>query len=201
MSFQTVFDYASQISISKRKKIAQTISRSGSVKATSAGGQFYEFNVSMPDGMRWSEMRGLIERIESLDRINTDVIQINKTGAEYINRYQGDVVDPTNILLEYEGGPTFSIVSQNLGSGFYFRAGDYLQLNTGTVYNVVEDVPSFQSSFNVHRPVKEAIGTYELLAVGSDVSFEVICVEMPTWTIFGYDQVRWSGSFVFVEVV
>ena len=35
---------------------------------------------------------------------------------------------------------------------------------------------------------------------GSEESYSVICVDFPTWEIFSYDQVRWSGPFVFVEV-
>ena len=31
-------------------------------------------------------------------------------------------------------------------------------------------------------------------------SYTVICVEFPQWEVFGYDQIRWSGPFVFVEV-
>jgi hypothetical protein len=34
---------------------------------------------------------------------------------------------------------------------------------------------------------------------GTDESYDVYCIEFPEWTIFGYDQVRWSGPFVFVE--
>lgn len=35
---------------------------------------------------------------------------------------------------------------------------------------------------------------------GTDESYSVICLEFPEWTIFGYDQVSWSGPFVFIEV-
>ena len=35
---------------------------------------------------------------------------------------------------------------------------------------------------------------------GTDESYTVLCIEFPEWTIFGYDQTRWSGPFVFVEV-
>lgn len=32
-------------------------------------------------------------------------------------------------------------------------------------------------------------------------SIDVICVELPQWTIFARDQVSWSGAFVFYEVL
>jgi hypothetical protein len=34
----------------------------------------------------------------------------------------------------------------------------------------------------------------------AEESYTVICVQFPQWTVFGYDQVRWDGPFVFVEV-
>jgi hypothetical protein len=32
-------------------------------------------------------------------------------------------------------------------------------------------------------------------------SYTVRCLQFPEWTIFARDQVGWSGSFVFVEVI
>lgn len=32
-------------------------------------------------------------------------------------------------------------------------------------------------------------------------SYTVRCIEFPEWTIFSRNQVRWSGPFVFVEVL
>jgi len=34
----------------------------------------------------------------------------------------------------------------------------------------------------------------------TEESYTVICVDFPQWELFGYDQVRWSGAFVFVEI-
>ena len=41
---------------------------------------------------------------------------------------------------------------------------------------------------------------YNNVDPGTNESYEVICVEFPQWTIFEYNQVQWSGPFVFVEV-
>jgi hypothetical protein len=108
----------------------------------------------------------------------------------------------SGITVSYSSGNTLTITGgATLGSGFRFKAGDFIQLgSSGSVYNIVEDVAFNDSSITVHRPVRETAGNYTLL-VGQDVSWNVICVEMPTWTIFGYDQVSWSGGFVFVEAV
>ena len=78
MSFQYVIDNAQSISISKRKRVAQTVSRAGVVKATSVGGQVYEFRVQLPNGLYWTDNRGLIEAVEALDRTTVNSIRINK---------------------------------------------------------------------------------------------------------------------------
>ena len=41
---------------------------------------------------------------------------------------------------------------------------------------------------------------YANVAPSSNESYEVICIDFPQWTIFEYNQVSWSGPFVFVEV-
>lgn len=41
---------------------------------------------------------------------------------------------------------------------------------------------------------------YNNVNPGTNESYTVICVEFPQWTIFEYNQVQWSGPFVFVEV-
>lgn len=199
MSFQYVIDNATSISISKRKRVAQTVSRGGVTKATSVGGQVYEFRVQLPTGPRWSDNRRLIELVEALDRTTVGTIQINQAAHEYITGYQGNLTNTSNIQVSYTSGNTLTITSgASLGSGFRFRAGDYIQLGSGSVYTVTEDVAYNDNTITVHRPVREAAGTYTL-NVGQNVSWEVLCVEMPTWTIFGYDQISWSGAFVFVE--
>lgn len=36
---------------------------------------------------------------------------------------------------------------------------------------------------------------------GTVESYTVRCIQFPQWTIFALNQVGWSGSFVFVEVI
>jgi hypothetical protein len=205
MSFQYVIDNAQSISISKRKRVAQTVSRAGVVKATSVGGQVYEFRVQLPNGLYWTDNRGLIEAVEALDRTTVNSIRINKSAHSYISGYQGDIVAevPAGITVSYSTGNTLTItnVPGDVSSGYRFKTGDFIQLgSSGSVYNIVSDVAHNDNTITVHRPIKESAGNYTLL-VGRAVDWDVICVEMPTWTIFGYNQVSWSGAFVFVEAV
>lgn len=42
---------------------------------------------------------------------------------------------------------------------------------------------------------------YNNTPAAQDESYTVRCVEFPEWTIFARNQVSWSGSFVFQEVL
>jgi hypothetical protein len=202
MTFQIVIDYAEQISINRKRKVAQTTSRSGVVKSTSLGGQIWEFDVKLPDGIDWTTLRPLIEKIEALDRVTVSSIQINKAGQSWITAYQGNLTNVSAITVSYTSGNTVTITGgATLASGFRFRSGDLIQLGTsGSVYSVVNDVAFNQTTVTLHRPVREAAGTYTL-KVGQAVNWNVICVNFPNWNLFARDQVSWDGGFVFVESV
>jgi len=201
-AFQTVFDRAETISINKRKKVSQTVSRDGVVKSTSIGGQIWEFEVKLPDGPSWQEYRPLIERMEALDRVTAGTVQINNPGQSWLLKYQGDLPNVSNITVSFTSGNTLTIVSgATLASGWRFRSGDIIQLGSnGHVYTVVSDVAHNNNTITVHRPIRDIAANY-ILRVGPAVTWSVICVSFPQWTIFARDQIAWSGPFVFAEVV
>lgn len=201
-AFQTVIDYAETITINKLKKVGQTISRDGVVRSTSLGGQYWEFEVKLPDGMPWTTMRPLIEKIQTLDRTEAGTISINNPGHDWLSGYQGDYTVTNAISVSYTTSNYVNITSgPSLTSGYRFRAGDFIQLgSSGKVYAVSDDVSTSTTTVTLHRPVRESTGTYTLL-VGQNVTWNVICVDFPQWTLFSRNQVRWSGPFRFVEVI
>lgn len=203
-AYQEVFDNATTISINKRRPVAQTVSRDGSIRSTSLGGGTWQFEVLLPNGPRWQEYRPLIERMEALDLNTTATIQINGTGMDYIIGYQGNFTSPNSVQVSYTSGNTVTITSnpEVLTSGQKkFVAGDVIQLGaSGSVYSVVEDVAHDSNTVTLNRPVLDSAGTYTLLT-GTSVTWSVICVNFPNWTIFGYDQISWDGAFVFAEAV
>ena len=126
MSFQWIFNNATNLSINRLDTVASTQSRNGTVKAVSRGTPKKIFTVRLPDGPRWSDYKSDIESAEALDRHTTD-----------------------NISILYSRVPWY-----------------YGNVDPGV----------------------------------SEENYNVICVAFPQWELFGYDQVRWSGPFVFVEV-
>ena len=47
-AYQEVLDRATTISINKRKTVAQTVARNGTVRSTSLGGGGWQFEVQLP---------------------------------------------------------------------------------------------------------------------------------------------------------
>jgi hypothetical protein len=198
-AFQYVFNNAESISINRRRVIGSTVTRDNTVRAVSRGGQAWRFEVKLPDGIRWSDARGAIEKIEFLDRSTVGTVQINNAGYNsWLTPYQGNSTG-TFTATATIGSNSITLTGGQPGSGFNFRAGDFIQLGaSGHVYSVVSDVVFSSNTVTLNRPVIDATNTYTL-TVGPSVTWSVICTDFPTWTIFARDQVSWSGPFVFSE--
>lgn len=206
MSFQQVIDNAASISIVRRPVVGQTISRSSIVRSVSRGNNIWRFDVRLPDGIRWTDSRGIITSLEVLDRINTDTIQFNNEGHDWMFGYQGDLADPTAIQVTVpSSGNTVTITSGagGLSVGEYrFLAGDIIQLgNAGRVYTVTEDVAYNDDTITLHRPLVDETAGSVTLNVAEDCVWTVQCIQFPQWNLFARDQVSWDGSFVFQEVI
>lgn len=76
MSFQWIINKAETLSINRKKMVATTTARDGTVRAVSRGTPPKKFTVKLPDGLPWSEIKGSIQDAESLDRISTASITI-----------------------------------------------------------------------------------------------------------------------------
>lgn len=76
MSFQWIIDKAETLSINRKRMVATTTARDGTVRAVSRGTQPKLFTVKLPDGMLWSVIRSDISAAEALDRISTASISI-----------------------------------------------------------------------------------------------------------------------------
>ena len=76
MSFQWIIDNAETLSINRKRMVASTRARDGSVRVVSRGTQPKTFTVKFPDGVLWTNLRTNIAAAEALDRITTATITI-----------------------------------------------------------------------------------------------------------------------------
>jgi hypothetical protein len=200
-AFQYVFNNSESIGFNRRAVTAQTISRDNTVRTVSRGGQIWRFDVKLPDGIRWSDARPYIEAIDYADRYTIGTVQLNNAGYNsWMIPYRGNSVNSTGFAATWTQGATSITLttSPTTSSGYKFRVGDIIQLGTGSVYSVVADVAYNSNTVTLNRAILDATGS-GALSVAQNVTWSVVCTEMPTWNIFSRDQVSWSGSFVFYE--
>jgi hypothetical protein len=200
-AFQYVFNNAETINYNRKAVVASTTTRSGIVRTASRGGQVWRFEVKLPDGIRWSDARAYIEAIDAADRYTDGNVQINNAGYNsWLTTYQGNCSGNPGASW-VQGAMSITLTSGQAGSGFNFKAGDIIQLgSSGKVYSVTSNVAYNSNTVPVNRPVLDATGSGTLVK-GTAVTWNVLCTDLPQWTIFARDQVSWSGPFIFSEVV
>ena len=202
-AFQYVFDNAESLAINRQPLVASTTSRDATVRTTARGGSIWRFDIKLPDGPRWTDLRPYIEAIDAAGRTTTGTVQINNAGYnDWLTVYRGNAANVNAITASFtQGASTITLTGGQAGSGFNFRAGDLLQLGTsGRVYSVTADVASGTNTVPINRPVLDSTGT-ATLRVGPAVTWSVVCTALPQWTIFARDQVSWDGNFTFYEAM
>ena len=204
-AFQYVFSNAESINYNRKAVVASTTTRSGIVRTASRGGQIWRFEVKLPDGISWTNARPYIEAIDAADRYTDGNVQINNAGYNtYLTKYLGTCANTSAVTASWvQGAMSITLTGgQATGpTGFNFKAGDIIQLkSTGKVYSVTADVAYNVNTVPVNRPILDATSSGTLV-IGPNVTWNVICQDLPQWTIFSRDQVSWSGPFIFSEVV
>ena len=95
MSFQWIFDNAETLSINRKKMVAQTTARDGSIRTVSRGTMPKRFTVKVPDGLRWTDIKSLIAASEALDKVTTATVTIGTAASSGFGWYYGSTVVPT----------------------------------------------------------------------------------------------------------
>jgi hypothetical protein len=160
--------------------------------------------VTPSPGQTYTDSRPYLARLDQMDRITTATINLNHPGFENLYGYLGSGTGGFTVTVPAGTSvTTVTITAGTLPGGAYVcRAGDWLQIGTGSVYQVVDDPATGNGvSVTLNRPVDEAAGTYTGY-FGANVSWTVICTARPTWSLVpaGANMlVAWSGDFVFYE--
>jgi hypothetical protein len=214
MSLQTIINNASEIRFLRRKVAAQTVSRSGRVlNAEIARAQPFQFQVSFPEGLRFSTNRALTESVDSLDIIQVSTIDIGNSNPRlnYITSYQGDISSAqlNNITCVSSSGSNLVINTSSVtGSGVLFKPGDLIQpvghLYPYTVTAQVNFSASGSLTIPLHRPFLAQTG-FTLagagLKTGSAVTWQVRQASKPTYSVVPHDRLSFNSDFVLVEAI
>jgi hypothetical protein len=166
----------------------------------------------MPQTLLWSTSRGYLESIEHNAQLKSQTINLSKSTYDWITKQRGDATSTSTMTFKYnaaqaasntmkfELGNTPGVVGSNL-----FKAGDLIQPNgSNYVYSVVGAVTKSATTtlVEVHRTILETPSeTAVTIKVGPQVTWTVICTQLPTWTLSGKDLIDINGTFEFQEVL
>ena len=210
MSIQTFLDRATFLTVDKRKVSAQTITRSGHVKtAEVASANPYRFAFGVTAGYTYSENRGALEDLDSLDITVEEQIDIGTTNTNlsYLTALQGTLGgSPT--ITSASGLSIVVNTSGATGSGTALKKGDFIQPGTSYryPYQVTADVTWNASSITVpiHRPFLEQTGytvSGKPLLLGSAVTWNVKMVNKPSYTVLPHDRFSLDNDVELVEII
>lgn len=218
MSLQTIIDSAETIEFKRQKLTGQTISRSGIVKtATVANFQPWQITVTVPDGLKYSQNRHLVEELDRIDRSVESTIDIGKSrsGLSYITGYQGEFTASqlANITLESANASTLTLnvsaVSGEASTDILLEPGDFIQPQSHTypytvTQQVLRGIDANTVTVPIHRPYIEQTGFSpggQSMLFGSDVTWRVILLQRPAYRVIPYDILSFTGSFEIMEVI
>tara|TARA_R110000803_G_scaffold24966_8_gene59861 strand:+ start:292 stop:951 length:660 start_codon:yes stop_codon:yes gene_type:complete len=218
MGMQTVIDKTTYLTINKRKVVGESISRSGLYKTSERSPALYTFTVGAPQGLKYSDNRGLLEDLDTMDRLaeaNVDFGDTN-SGLSYLTEVKGSIASPDTggglTMVGYSGNDLYINFSGATGSGDMLKKGDYIQPlgNTSTYrypYQITSDVASTTGpnvTVSVHRPIIAQDGvalTSGTFRLGKKCRFNVKALKMPVYSVVPHDLLEFSGDFELIEVI
>ena len=217
MSLQTIVDNCVSITIERRKVTGYTVSRSGQVKVSSIASNVpWQMIIDMHAGMQYSTNRAMIEELDKIDRVQTTTINIGVTNPNisYLTDYQGDLNSSQINTITIQSANVLNVVmnvSSVSGSAtnYVFRKGDYW-MPTGAYkypYTVTADVQRGSGStitVPINRPFIDQAGYTEVgagIKVGKNVTWNMLLIKKPSYSVIPYDRIAWDGAFELVEMI
>jgi hypothetical protein len=217
MSLQTIVDNCVSLTIERRKVTGYTVSRSGIVKVSSIASNVpWQMIIEMHNGMQYSTNRSMLEELDKIDRVQTTTINVGQTNSRiaYVTEYQGDLsagqISSITIANANVLNVTMNVSSVSASASSYvFRKGDYW-MPTGAYkypYTVTADVQRGSGStitVPINRPFIDQAGYTEVgagIKVGSNVTWNMLLIKKPSYTVVPYDRIAWDSPFELVEMI
>lgn len=211
MSIQTIIDSAQSITINRRAVVAQSVSRSQQIKTAERGYRVWKFTVSPSPGLKWENYRGMIEAIDNKDKITeTQISLANNANMGWTVAYQGEftqgALDAITISSVTGNSLTLTTLPTVSSTTIAFKAGDYIQPDGSrypyTVVNTVLRGSGNTITLTVNRGMIADITLANAgILVGSQVTWRVVPVMLPDYTLTPGRFIAWSGDFELMEVI
>jgi hypothetical protein len=220
MSFQTIINNSTNITINNMPITGAVMSRSQRLKTASRGPAIYTFEVNVARAFEWSGAnRGMLQVLQTKNTTVEEEIKLSATaGMGYIMGYAGTVANSE--LAKFD---IFSFTGSTMvidinaatisAADTIFDVGDYIQpANSRYTYQVKQavlgsEIVAGQFTLLLNRNVLPSTSdggvniVGQALNVANNCSFHVKCLKMPTHTLMPGKLFTFDGSFQFVEVI
>jgi len=211
MTIQVIFNTAQSIEIDRRKIVGQTVSRSERIRvAERASGNAFKFTVTPLARFKYSDVRGVIESIQSYDRKEEQTISLSAIPKlNYLTQYQGSCslaqLNAMTITNFSSATITIGTLPSVSTATVLFRAGDWIQPQQSRYpYIVSTDVlrgstSTVEVSVHRNRITSEAVTITGPIYVGTATTLKVIVSELPTYRLVNNNFAEFTGNFTVVE--
>lgn len=220
MSFQTIINNATNITINNQPITGAVMSRSQRLKTSTRGPAIYAFEVVLdrPFEMNGAN-RAMLQVLQTKNRTTEEEVTLSATtGMGYIMGYAGTLTG-TELAKFDIASFTGSTMVIDVNAASYssgdtiFEVGDYIQpANSRYTYQVKttvfgSDVNTGQFTLQLHRNILPSTSdggvniVGQSLNVANNCTFHVKCLEMPANTLIPGKFFQFNGAFTFVEVI
>jgi hypothetical protein len=224
---QTIIDASNGLQIDRRKVVGIQFTRNEIPRVSQTPTKNpWKFTLDVPSRIRYSQARDLMEALDSLDRINPEIITFsNNSNFSWMFRYQGSMSSGqiSGITVSSFVGSTLTLTGLPAvgASTVLFKPNDLIQIGSSNEYpypftSTTQVLRGSGSTVTVttSRPnILTGTLTGEGIIVGNDCQFKMFCPNMPTYklTVGGYvgngttatnnALIEWSDSFQLYEYV
>lgn len=209
MSFQTIFENQTAMSVNNRRTVGQQVTRGGQIRtAQYLTSVPWVFTVIPNNFLYYPQVRDVIQAIDNKDRQSSEVISFASSKLSWFVAYRGDLGStPTGMTLASTpatNATTISINNVPALTGDILKAGDFIMIG-GYTYKVTKNVARAATiSVQIHRPIIGSPVAGDAVSVGVNCTFTMYAEQCPTYTLNPMTNgafVEWNGPFVFREAV
>ena len=222
---QTIIDGCNEISINRRNVVGIQYTRNEIPRISMTPTMNpWKISLTMPNSLRYSDARAVMEAIDTLDRIYPETITFgNNSKLSWIFAYQGQMTltERNNIRVTSWVGETLILNTlPSVGAGtILFEPNDLIQISGYAYPTTVRDrvLRGSGSTVTLHmgRPniIGEAAVVGSAIIVGNACNFAMFCPNMPSYalvpggfrgtktTTTNNALIQWSDKFQLYEAV